>query len=102
MTEQYRPTDPTMEKRWRDALESMGVPIVRARLVQSAGGSAAMISGIGTEHITKGYVEGWLREQEAKIAAEEARRYRRVLLWTMVAAVAGVVAAVARSSPRSR
>jgi hypothetical protein len=59
MTEQdenYHPPDPAMAERWRRALENMGVVVVRARLVQSGGGSAAIIPGLDTEHITKGYV----------------------------------------------
>jgi hypothetical protein len=58
-------------------------------------GSVAIIRGLGTEHVTKGYVERWLREQEAAIQREEARRYRRVLTWTIIAALAGVLAALA-------
>ena len=91
----YSPSDPAMAERWRRTLERMGVPIVRARFVQSSGGSGAVIGGLGAEHITKGYVEKWLREQEAAIDREETRRYRRVLTWTVVAAAAGVLAALA-------
>jgi hypothetical protein len=98
MTEQdedYAPPDSAMAERWRRALENMSVHVVRARLVQSPGESAAIIRGIGTEHITKGYVERWLRDQEAAIGREKTRRYRRVLTWTVVAAAAGVVATLA-------
>src|SRR5437763_298001 len=95
MMEDYKPSEAAMAERWRRALENMGVHVVRARFLQSPGGSGAIIGGLGTEHITKGYVENWLREQEATIQREEVRRYRRVVRWTIVAALAGVVAAVA-------
>jgi hypothetical protein len=90
----WRPSDRVMEERWRRALETAGVHVVRARLVQSPGGSAAIIRGIGTQHITKGYVERWLRDQEAAIEQEAARRHRQVLMWAVVAAVAGIIAAL--------
>ena len=67
---------------------------VRARLTQSPGGSAAAISGLGQEHITKGYVERWLRDQEAAIEQEAMRRHRQILIWTVIAAVAGIIAAL--------
>ena len=95
MTEEdYRPQDPDMERRWRRALETAGIHVVRGRFMQSAGGSVSVIGGIGTEHITKGYVERWLRDQEAAIEQEAARRHRQVLIWTVVAAVAGIIAAL--------
>jgi len=51
--EDYRPSDPVMEGRWLRALETAGIHVVRARLVQSPGGSTASIS-VGTEqNITK-------------------------------------------------
>jgi len=91
--EDYRPSDPVMEGRWLRALETAGIHVVRARLVQSPGGSTASIS-VGTEqNITKGYVERWLRHQEARIEQEQTRRYRWVLCWTIVAAVAACIAA---------
>jgi hypothetical protein len=93
MSENYEPSDPTMAERWRRTLEDMGVHVVRARFVQSPGGSGAIIGGLGTEHITKGYVEQWLREKEAAIQKVEAHRYRRVLAWTILAAVAAWIAA---------
>ena len=90
--EDYRPSDPVMEGRWLRALETAGIHVVRARLVQSPGGSTASIS-VGTEqNITKGYVERWLRDQEARIEQEQTRRYRWVLCWTIVAAVAACIA----------
>jgi hypothetical protein len=49
---------------------------------------------VGTEqNITKGYVERWLRDQESRIEQEQTRRYRWVLTWTIVAAVAACIAA---------
>jgi hypothetical protein len=54
MTEEdYRPQDPAMERRWRRALETAGIHVVRGRFLQSTGGSGAVIGGIGTEHITR-------------------------------------------------
>jgi hypothetical protein len=91
----YCPPDAAMAKRWRHTLETMGVAIVRARLAQSPGGSAAIIRELGTEHITKGFVENWLREHEAAIQREDLRRYRTLLTWTVVAGLAGIVAAIA-------
>jgi hypothetical protein len=85
-----RPGD---EKRWRRALKTAGVHVVRGRLIQSPGGSAAVISGIGTERITKGYVERWLRDQEALVEGMQTRRYRWLLGWTIVAVVAACIAA---------
>ena len=92
--EDYRPADAVMEGRWRRALETAGIHVARARLLQSSGGSASIIGGIGTEHITKGFVERWLRDQERAIEQEQARRHRHVLIWTVIAAVAGIIAAI--------
>jgi hypothetical protein len=91
--EDYRPQDPAMEARWRHALETAGIHVVRARLLQSPGGSASSIGGLGKEHITKGYVERWLRDQEGQIEQEQTRRYRWLLWWTVVAALAACIAA---------
>jgi hypothetical protein len=90
----YTPPDPEMAMRWLQTLEQMTLPVVRARLANSDGGSAAVITGLGTEHITKGFVESWVREQELAIQKGETQRYRTVLIWTIVAAVAGIIAAV--------
>jgi hypothetical protein len=96
MTEEdYRPPDRMMEERWLRALETAGIHVVRARLLQSPGGSVAAISGLGKETITKGFVERWLRDREAGIEQEAVRRHRQVLTWTVVAAIAGIIAAVA-------
>ena len=90
----YTPPEPAMAERWRRTLDAMGVHVVRARLVQSGGGSNASVGGLGNEHITKGYVEQWLRQQEAAIERKETRRYRWVLFWAVTAAVAGIVGVV--------
>jgi hypothetical protein len=94
MSKDWIPSEPGMEERWQRALKNAGVHVVRARLIQSPGGSAALVSGIGTEHITKGYVERWLRDQEAALEQEATRRHWQVLIWTIVAAVAGIIAAL--------
>jgi len=90
----YSPSDPAVAARWRRILEASGVSVVRARLARTApeplGGLA-----IGGEHITKGFIERWLFEQQATLEQEERRRYRVIVTWTAVAAVAGIVAAVA-------
>jgi hypothetical protein len=90
----YTPPDAAMAARWRGVLDAMGVHIVRVRFAQSHGGSNAVISGLGTEQITKGFVEQWLREKEAAIAREEERRHGTLLTWTVAAALAGIVAAI--------
>lgn len=61
----YTPSDPAMAERWRRTLDAMGIHVVRTRLAQSPGGSGANVGGLGQEHIAKGFVEQWLREQEA-------------------------------------
>ena len=90
----YAPPDPDMARRWRQALNDMTLPVVRARLANSPHGSAAIINGLGTEQITKGFVENWVREKEAAIQKDETYRYRKILRWTVAAAVAGFVAAI--------
>jgi hypothetical protein len=90
----YTPQDPDTAKRWRSILDAMDVHIVRIRLAQSDGGSNADVKGLGTEHITKGDVEKWLREKEAALAREDRHRHGTLLAWTVVAALAGIVAAI--------
>jgi hypothetical protein len=90
----YAPPQPEMAATWRQVLNDLTLPVVRARLANSDGGSAAIIPGLGDQHITKGFVENWVREQELAVKKDEARRYRIILTWTIVAAVAGIIAAV--------
>src|SRR5262249_7948346 len=92
--EDYHPSDPELEGRWRRALETAGIHVVRARLTQSPGGPAATISGLGPEPISQSHVERWLRDQEAGIEQEAMRRHRQILIWTVIAAVAGIIAAL--------
>jgi hypothetical protein len=85
-------------RRWRAALKEIGASNVAQRLNRiDPLHPEQPVPPIGERPPwpTRGFIEQWLREQEAAIQSEETRRYRRVLTWTIVAAVAGAVAAVA-------
>lgn len=89
----FNPSDRETEKQWLQALEKLGAQNVAIRLAQTGGGSASDIGGIGTTSITRGFIEDWLRIKQVEKDELETRRYRFVIFWAFIAAVAGVIAA---------
>ncbi|MGA7678689.1 MAG: hypothetical protein WCA54_00785 [Pseudolabrys sp.] len=80
----------------RAALDAIGDPeIVRLRLLQSGGGPGALIPGFPPVQrgITRSHIEQWLIEKNKAAIALEGSRYRKVLWWTVAAAVAAIIAA---------
>ena len=78
----------------RAALDALDPEIVRMRLLESGTGPGASLPGFNVKGgITRSNIEEWLIEKHKEAAALERSRYRRVLLWTVVAAVAAIIAA---------
>ena len=79
----------------RAALDALDPEVVRIRLMESRTGPGADIRGFNVKGgcIPRSHIEEWLIEQNKKAAAVDRSRYRKVLLWTVVAAVAALVAA---------
>lgn len=86
--------DDATAARWAAVLEDHGLEAVRLRLAAHQGGSASMLGYLGSETMTRGFVEEWVRRETDKAQRRETRRFRMILIWTVVAAVAGIVAAV--------
>jgi hypothetical protein len=72
--------------RWLRALEVTGIDAARARLFETSDGFVSITRDRGTEHIPRGFIEAWLRDQESIDRAD--RRSHWVLIWIVVAAVA--------------
>ena len=79
----------------RAALDALDPDIVRMRLMQFGGGPGASIPGFNVKGgcITRSDLEDWLVDENKKAATADRSRYRKVLLWTVVAAVAAAIAA---------
>jgi hypothetical protein len=86
--------EPEKQRRWNEALELTGVESARLRLAQNDAGSGGAIS-IGTENITKGFVEEWVAWNDRRKSEREERFRRRQIFWTRWAACAASVAATA-------
>jgi hypothetical protein len=86
------PGDPVTEGRWLRALEVTGFDGVRACLLKTSEG--LITRDRGTEHIPRGFVETWMRDEELTNQAD--RWNHTVLIWTVVAAVAiaGIIVAL--------
>jgi len=77
--------------RWTKALENAGVEVVQTRLIECPGDDPAAI--IALAGIKKGFAEDWLRKQRRAAERRETRRFRINLAWTIVAALAAIIAA---------
>lgn len=87
-------TDDETAARWTLVLESQGLEAVRLRLAAHQGGSASALGYLGSETMTRGFVEEWVRRETDKVQRRETRRFRMTLIWTVVAAIAGAIATV--------
>jgi hypothetical protein len=90
----YAPGDPDQQRRWLDVLEALSPENVRSRIAQNDGGSQAALRGIGSETITKGFAEDWLKHQDSR-----SRRLVRRWNWAtisvaLISAVAAIIAAI--------
>ena len=83
-------SDRAKNEAWLKALEQTGPENVKARLAQHAGGSASAIS-IGTQDMTKGFAQEWLKWRDERKANSEAL-FR---IWARLVASLGVVIALA-------
>ena len=84
------------EKRWRVALEGISPSNMSLQLGRIDHKPEAEVFSVGDRPPwpSRGFVEHWLREREEASKREETRRYRRILIWTIVAASASIVAAI--------
>jgi hypothetical protein len=85
------------EKRWRAALERLrasNVKILLSRIDPLHPEQTVPSVGDREPWPTREFVASWLRDDEAAAQKEEARRYHWLLLWTIVAGGAGIVAAI--------
>ncbi len=83
--------DPETAAKWVALMEAFGPANVRDA-VQATGAAApySTVTGIGDPGVGKGFAQAWLREH----AEAEARRNSIILWASLIAAVAGVIAAV--------
>jgi hypothetical protein len=84
------------EKRWRTALEAIGASNVKVLLnhIDPLHPEAEMVSvGDRPPWPRRKFVENWRREQEAANQRKETRRFYWILTWTIVAALAAIIAA---------
>jgi hypothetical protein len=85
-----RRTETDNERRWREAMEKLGVETVRAKLRDNAGpGKAGQVTFIVDKppHPTREFVETWLGKKEER----RARNDPWTLVFAAVAAVTGVI-----------
>jgi len=86
------------EKRWRDALERLDPGTVHVKLDPFISGPDpdGRIPGIAADRPfpTRSFVEAWLAEKRWAIERRDAWRFRSVLIFTIIAAVAAVIAAI--------
>jgi hypothetical protein len=71
-------------------LEALGAATVRMKLIQSGAGRGAALAGFKSGNITRGDVEDWLAEQNAK----EDRRQIVTLCWARIAGLAALAAVI--------
>jgi hypothetical protein len=70
---------------WRKAFEKYGPKRLRLRIENEH-------SGIQGEYLQA--AEQWLKEEDARVEKRETARYKSILRWTIVAAVASIMAAI--------
>jgi hypothetical protein len=85
------PRPPPMQQ----ASEMLHRPMQQADATDATPSSREAKTTLAGENITKGFIERWVREQEAASERQQHRRHRMIVTWTVIAAVAGIVAAVA-------
>jgi hypothetical protein len=87
----------SLDPRTRAELERVGVDVVRGKLACSGSGRGASVrlDVAGAPDPSRGEVEDWLAEQDAGAERTAATRHRQILFWAKVAAISGIVAAVA-------
>lgn len=76
-------------------LEARGAVSIRATLNSLAGGGqgAEVKLEAGLEHNpSRAQVELWLQQKASEAAARETWRYRHIVFWAVVAAIAGIAA----------
>jgi hypothetical protein len=70
---------------WRKAFEKLGAKTMRLRIENPR-------SGVDGEYLRA--AEQWLAEQDTQTEKREKTRYTVILCWTIVAAIASVIAAI--------
>jgi hypothetical protein len=86
------------EKRWRAALKGIGTSNAKILLSHfDPLHPEQSVSSVGDRPPwpTLVFIQNWVREQEAATQRKETRRFLCILFWTVVAAGAGILAAVA-------
>jgi hypothetical protein len=97
-TMSFTPVTAKDRERWRDSLEHLGPEEVRSRLNRTTTFELNEIVEMGELMMPwpdRSFVQGWLAEKRAKAD----RRDRSVRWWTIIAAVAAVIAAVFAAWP---
>jgi hypothetical protein len=77
------------ERRWRDEMDRLGIHLVRERFADRR-----PVIDIAPYPETA-FIEKWLREKQAVAERREDARFKTIRLWTIIAAVAGTIAALA-------
>jgi hypothetical protein len=80
------------ERRWREAMERLGVDTVRAKLRDAGQGSAAEVRHIVDKQPSpsRGFVEDWLAEKDAA----DRKHRAKIDLWTLIFAATGAAVGV--------
>jgi hypothetical protein len=86
----FDPDTPDEKRKWLRALQSTGVENIRARLLQSPGGSRSVLLGISdVTHMTRGFAEEWVECKDRR-----ARRIQRAsFVVGLISAIAATIAA---------
>lgn len=84
-------------KRWRNSLERLGPEEVRRRLGLTTTFDPDEAVDIDDQPpwATRSVVEAWLDEKRAEADRRENSRYRTIKWWTIIGAIAAIVAAIA-------